>query len=152
MCLDDGKLKTIYQKMSTSLIFRGKIDNLFELVHSKIFREARLHELEFLKKYSLVICNMFTKYPILYSERETLDNQRSTSWCQIIITHHIEVHSLVCNICHYMTQIKAFLSFTFSVMALNEFICVSTTVVWLKENYIIFIHINIYYNITVIMK
>ena len=54
---------------------------------------------------------MFTKYAILYSERETLDNLQSTSWCRIIITHHKEVHSLVCNICHYMTQIKAFLSY-----------------------------------------
>ena len=50
----------------------------------------------------------------------------------------MEVHSLVCNICHYMTQIKAFLSSTFSVRALNKFIHVSTTVVRLKENYIIF--------------
>ena len=80
---------------------------------------------------------MFTKYSTLYSETETLDYLRSTGfWPNTITQWQMEVHSLVCNICHYMTQIQPFISSTLHVRALNEFICITTRVAWFVENYI----------------
>ena len=137
MWLDDGKLETIYEKRSTCLIFMEKIHLLFDLIRSKIFHENRLSELEFLRKYCLVIRNIFTKYATLYGETETFDYLRSTSFTlNIISQRQMEVHSLSCNICHYMTLFKPFLTSTLRVRALNEFIRVTTSVAQFVENYL----------------
>ena len=135
--LDDRKLESINDKRHTALIFREKIQLIYELILSKIFNENRTDELEFLKKYGLHIRDMFGKYSRIYAKTPQRDYLKNTTFNPNYISfRQMECHSLACNINHYMADFKPFISSTDNVRALNEFIRVTTTTSKFLENYI----------------
>ena len=54
--LNDGKLESIADKKHTALVYREKIYLLADLIHTKIFKDKRLDDLMFIKKYGKHIC------------------------------------------------------------------------------------------------
>ena len=138
MWLDDGKLESINDKRHTALVFREKIEFIYELIRSKIFNENRTDELEFLKKYGLHIRDMFGKYSRIYAKTPDRDYLKSTTFKPNYITlRQMECHAISCNIKHYMADFKPFISTTDNVRALNEFIRLTTTTSKFLENYIL---------------
>ena len=66
--LDDGKLESIADKKHTALVYREKIYLLADLIRTKIFKEKRLDDLMFIKKYGKHISDMFAKYALVFQD------------------------------------------------------------------------------------
>ena len=135
--LNDGKLESIADKRHTALVYREKIYLLADLICMKIFREERMKDLDFIKKYGKHICDMFAKYARLFA---------STPMCNFLALQgfylnsikmrQMECHALMSDTCYHMDSFRAFLSIMSHVRSLNEFIQITTTTARILENYI----------------
>ena len=135
--LDDGKLESIADKRHTALVYREKIYLLADLIHMKIFKEKRIDDLMFIKKYGKHICDMFAKYACLFSNTSECDFLSLLRlYPELIKMQQMECHSVLSDTCYYMENFKDFLSSTTNVRSLNEFIRITTTTVRFLENYI----------------
>ena len=71
---------------------------------------------------------MYAKYSRLFSKTPQVDYLWMCHFRpNLILMHQHECHSILSNICHYMSNIKPFLSATTHVCSLNQFIWVITT-------------------------
>ena len=135
--LDDGKLESIADKKHTVLVYREKIYLLADLIRTKIFKEKRLDDLMFIKKYGKHISDMFAKYVCLFSNMADCDFLALLRlYPQLIHMRQMECHSILSNTCYYMDNFRDFLSSTSDVCLLNEFIRITTTTARFLENYI----------------
>ena len=135
--LDDGKLESIANKKHTALVYREKIYLLADLIRTKIFKEKRLDNLIFIKKYGKHISDMFAKYARLFSNTAECDFLALLRlYPELIHMRQMECHSVLSNTCYYMDKFRDFLSSTSDVRSLNEFIRISTTTARFLENYI----------------
>ena len=135
--LDDGKLENIANKKHTALVYREKIYLLADLIRTKIFKEKRLDNLIFIKKYGKHISDMFAKYARLFSNTAECDFLALLRlYPELIHMRQMECHSVLSNTCYYMDKFRDFLSSTSDVRSLNEFIRITTTTARFLENYI----------------
>ena len=135
--LDDGKLESIANKKHTALVYREKIYLLADLIRTKIFKEKRLDNLIFIKKYGKHISDMFAKYARLFSNTAECDFLALLIlYPELIHMRQMECHSVLSNTCYYMDKFRDFLSSTSDVRSLNEFIRITTTTARFLENYI----------------
>lgn len=135
--LDDGKLESIANKKHTALVYREKIYLLADLIRTKIFKEKRLDNLIFIKKYGKHISDMFAKYARLFSNTAECDFLALLRlYPELIHMRQMECHSVLSNTCYYMDKFRDFLSSTSDVRSLNEFIRITTTTARFLENYI----------------
>ena len=135
--LDDGKLESIANKKHTALVYREKIYLLADLIRTKIFKEKRLDNLIFIKKYGKHISDMFAKYARLFSNMAECDFLALLRlYPELIHMRQMECHSVLSNTCYYMDKFRDFLSSTSDVRSLNEFIRITTTTARFLENYI----------------
>ena len=135
--LDDGKLESIANKKHTALVYREKIYLLADLIRTKIFKEKRLDNLIFIKKYGKHISDMFAKYARLFSNAAECDFLALLRlYPELIHMRQMECHSVLSNTCYYMDKFRDFLSSTSDVRSLNEFIRITTTTARFLENYI----------------
>ena len=135
--LDDGKLESIADKKHTALVYREKIYLLADLIHTKIFKEKRLDDLMFIKKYGKHISDMFAKYARLFSKTSECDFLALLRlYPELNHMRQKEGHSMLSNTCYYMDNFRDFLSSTSDVRSLNEFIRITTTTATFLENYI----------------
>ena len=135
--LNDGKLESIADKRHTALIYRDKIYLLADLMCLKIFKEERINDLDFIKKYRKHICDMFPKYAILFSCTPMCDFLGLLRFYpNLIKMRQMECHAVLSDTCYYMDTFREFLSITSHVCSLNEFICITTTTARFLENYI----------------
>ena len=135
--LNDGKLESIAEKKHTALVYREKIYLLADLIRTKIFKEKRLDNLMFIKKYGKHINDMFAKYARLFSKTSESDFLALLRlYPELIHMRQMECHSVLSNTCYYMDNFRDFLSSTSDVRSLNEFIRIMTTTARFLENYI----------------
>ena len=135
--LDDGKLESIANKKHTALVYREKIYLLADLIRTKIFKEKRLDNLIFIKKYGKHISDMFAKYARLFSNTAECDFLALLRlYPELIHMRQMECHSVLSNTCYYMDKFRDFLSSTSDVRSLNEFIRITTTTARFLENYV----------------
>ena len=121
--VNDGKLESIADKRHTALVYREKIYLLADLIHMKIFKEERIKDLDFIKKYGKHIRDMFAKYARLFA---------STPMCDFLALQgfYLEANGgkwsvMLCSelsdTCYHMDRFRAFLSMTSHVHSLNEY-------------------------------
>ena len=135
--LDDGKLKSIADKRHTALVFREKIYLLVDLIRMKIFKEERIKDLDFIKKYGKHIRDMFTKYARLFTSTPMCDFLALQAfYLNLIKMRQMECHAMLSDTCYHMDKFRAFLSMMSHVRCLNEFIRITTTTARFLENYI----------------
>ena len=135
--LDDGKLESITDKRHTALVYREKIYLLADLMHSKIFKEEQIDDLNFIRKYGKHISDMFAKYANLFSSTPKCDFLALLRlYPNLIKMRQMECHSVLSDICYYIDTFRGFLSTTSHARSLNEFIHITTTTARFLENYI----------------
>ena len=135
--LNDGKLESIADKKHTALVYREKIYLLADLIRTKIFKEKRLDDLMFIKKYGKHISDMFAKYARLFSKTSECDFLALLGlYPELIHMQQMECHSFLSNTFFYMDNFRDFFSSTSDVRSLNEFIHITTTTARFLENYI----------------
>ena len=121
--LDNGKLESIADKRHTALVYREKIYLLSDLIRSKIFKEKRIDNLMFIKKYGKHISDMFARYAHLFSKTSQCDFLALLRlYPELIHMRQMESHSVLSDTCYYMDNFRDFLSSTSHVHSLNEFI------------------------------
>ena len=127
---------------SRTLQTRG-IQHLFterrstDLIRMKIFREKRIKDLDFIKKYGKHICDMFTKYARLFSRTPMYDFlSLQRFYPNLIKMRQMECHAVMSDTCYHMDSSRAFLSAMSNVRSLNEFIRITTSTARFLENYI----------------
>ena len=135
--LDDGKLESIADKRHTALVYREKICLLVDLIRMKIFKEERIKDLDFIKKYGKHIRDMFAKYARLFASTPMCDFLALQAfYLNLIKMRQMECHAVLSDTCYHMDKFRAFLSTTSHVWSLNEFIHITTTTARFLENYI----------------
>ena len=136
--LNNGKLESIADKRHTALVYREKIYLLADLICMKIFREKWIKDLDFIKKYGKLICDMFAKYARLFASTPMCDFlSLQRFYPNLIKMRQMECHAVMSDTCYHMDSFRAFLSATSDVRSLNEFIRITTTTARFLENYII---------------
>ena len=134
--LDDGKLESIADKRHTALVYR-EIYLLVDLIRMKIFKEERIKDLDFIKKYGKHIRDMFAKYARLFASTPMCDFLALQAFYQNLIKmRQMECHAVLSDTCYHMDKFNAFLRATSHVRSLNEFIHITTTTARFLENYI----------------
>ena len=135
--LNDGKLESIADKRHTALVYREKIDLLVNLIRMKIFKEERIKDLDFIKKYGKHIRDMFAKYARLFASTPMCDFLALQGFYpNLIKMRQMECHAVLSDTCYHMEKFKPFLRTTSNVRTLNEFIRITTTTARFLENYI----------------
>ena len=135
--LDDGKLESIADKRHTALVYREKIYLLVDLIRMKIFKEERIKDLDFIKKYWKHIHDMFAKYARLFASTPMCDFLALQAFYpNLIKMRQMKCHAVLSDTCYHMDKFRAFLSMMSHVQSLNEFIRITTTTARFLENYI----------------
>ena len=135
--LNDEKLESISDKRHIALVYREKVYLLANLILSKIFKEKRIDDLMFIKKYVKHISDMFAKYACLFSKTSQCDFLALLRlYPELIHMWQMECHSVLSDTCYYMDNFRDFLLSTSHVRSLNEFIHITTTTARFLESYI----------------
>ena len=91
----------------------------------------------FIKNYGKHISDMFAKYARLFSKTSECDFLALLRlYPELIHMRQMECHSILSNTCYYMDNFRDFLSSTYDVRSLNEFIRITTTTARFLEKYI----------------
>ena len=111
--LNDGKLESIADKRHTALVYREEIYLLANLIHMKIFKEERIKDLDFIKKYGRHIRDMFVKYARLFASTPMCDFLALQGFYpNLIKMRQMECHAVLSDTCYHMDRFRAFLSMT----------------------------------------